>query len=187
MRKRRPVIILLCIQLVFTLLLASTETSKNLIIRNFGTEYIFEVENLTYYGNFRDNMALHCEIKSEIPGIYDYAPVKGRYGIIETDENGLSCLSVTTDKKPDGNTYIKSKGDAIFYFEAPHMDIHYEIFRLGETTDPPLFIRHNLTTSTEYEITASAYVFRGQIRLKEIYVDGVELIDFLTRHKEAQQ
>lgn len=187
MRKRRPVIILLCVQLVFTLLLASTETSKNLIIRNFGTEYTFEVENLAYYGNFRDTMELHCEIKSEIPDIYNHALINGRYGIIETDENGLSRLSVTTDKKPHGNTYIKSKGDAIFYFDTPHMDIDYKVFELGETTDPPLFIRHNLTTSTEYEITASAYVFKGQIRLKEIYVDGVELIDFLTRHKEAQQ
>ncbi len=187
MRKRRPVIILLCIQLVFTLILASTETSKNLIIRNFGTEYTFAVEHLAYYGNFKDNMELHCEIESEIPDIYNHALINGRYGIIETDENGLSYLSVITDKKPEDNNYIKSKGDAIFYFDTPHTDIHYEIFKLGETTDPPLFIRHNLTTSTEYEITASAYVFRGQIRLKEIYVDGVELIDFLTRHKEAQQ
>lgn len=61
------------------------------------------------------------------------------------------------------------------------MILDYETFELGENTDPPLFIRHNLTTSTEYEITASAYIFRGQIRLKEIYVDGVEITEFLTQ------
>lgn len=185
MRKRRPVIILLCIQLAFITFLSAYNPIKNLVTRTFGTEYTFEVENLAYYGNFIDDMELHCQIKTEIPDYYDHALVNGKYGIIETDKNGLSRLSVTTDQKPEGNNYIKSKGDAIFYFTSPYMTLEYEIFELGETIDPPLFIRENLTTSSEYDIAAVAYIFKGRILLKEILVNGVEISEFLTNQKEV--
>ncbi len=185
MRKSKPVIILLSVQLIFALLLAAYNPTKDFVIRTFGTEYIFAVENLAYYGNFIDDMQLHCYIKSEIPEDYAHPMANGRYGIIETDENGLYYISLSTDQKPENDKYIKSKGDGVFYFGSPYMVIDCETFELGETTDPPLFIRENLTTSTEYEITASAYIFRGQIRLKEIYVDGIEIIKFLTTQSEV--
>lgn len=186
MHKRRPILILLSVQLVFVILISVSGSAVDLIIRTFGTEYIFSVEDLVYYGNFKDDMELHCYIKSEIPDDYGHVLANGRYGIIETDNKGLSYISLSTDKKPESGNYIKSKGDGVFYFDPPHMTVHYDIFNLGETSDPPLFIRHNLTTSTEYEITASVYVFKGQVRLKEIYVDGVEIIRFLTNQKETQ-
>ena len=187
MRKSKPIIILLSIQLVFALLLAAYNPTKDFVIRTFGTEYTFAVENLAYYGNFIDDMQLHCYIKSDIPDDYAHPLANGRYGIIETDKNGLYYISLSTDQKPENDKYIKSKGDGVFYFSSPYMVLDYEIFELGETTNPPLFIRENLTTSTEYEITASAYIFQGQIRLKEIYVDGIEIIEFLTTHTEAKQ
>lgn len=187
MRKSKPVIILLSVQLVFALLLAAYNPTKDILIRTFGTEYTFAVEHLAYYGNFTDDMQLHCNIKSEIPDDYAHPLANGKYGIIETDENGICYISLSTDQKPENDKYIKSKGDGVFYFDSPYMAVDYKTFELGETTDPPLFITSNLTTSTEYEITASAYVFHGQIRLKEIYVDGIEIIEFLKTQKEAVQ
>lgn len=184
MRKNRPVIILLCFQLVFALLLAAYNPAKDLFIHTFGTEYTFAIENLAYYGNFADDMHLHCTIRSEIPDDFNHVLANGRYGIIESDENGLYYISESTDIKPDNERYIKSKGDGVFYFDTPYMVLDYETFELGENTDPPLFIRHNLTTSTEYEITASAHIFHGQIRLNKIFVDGIEITEFLTQSKE---
>ncbi|MBR4858694.1 MAG: hypothetical protein IKU08_05850 [Clostridia bacterium] len=180
MRKRRPVMILLCIQLVFTLILASSGTTKNIIIRNFGTEYLFDVDYLDCYGDFNGEVELRCGLREDYP-----EGSKGTYGIIKTDENGLSYLSETTYDKPSDKNYVKSKGDYTFYFDPPVKVIDSRHFEMAQTANPPLF-DSELTASDEYKITVSVYVLFGQISLNEIFVDGVELSQFLVTLKEAQ-
>ncbi len=184
MRKRLPVIILLAVQLIFIFSLAAYNPVRDMLIRIKGTEYIFEVTDLQYYGNFKDDMLLYCNIKTEFDGYYEFITINGKYGIINTNENGLSYLSEVTNDKPQADNYIKSENDEIFYFTDPHQKIDYDIFVLGETTEPPLFIREKLITSDEYRITASVYVYNGNILLNKIFVNGTEIEEFLISSKE---
>lgn len=181
MRKRRPVIILLCIQLAFTLILASTENAKDIIIRILGTEYIFDVDYLACFGDFNSEVELRCGLGKDFP-----EDSKGTYGIIETDENGLSYLSEATYDKPQGKNYIKSEGDYLFHIDSLTKAVDINHFKMAQTANPPLF-DSRLKAADEYKITVSVSILYGQIVLNEIYVDGVGFSQFLVQCKEAQQ
>ena len=92
MRKLKPVVILLSIQLVIALSLTLINPVSDYVIRRKGTEYTFAVEEAWLTGDFVSYVEANCYI--EFRFVYDrfeYHPEN--YAIIETDENGISYIS----------------------------------------------------------------------------------------------
>lgn len=178
MRKSKPVIILLSIQLVLALMLTLVNPIEDHIIRSKGTEYTFEISEAACYGNFIDKVDISVKIKNDF-GFSNVYLTPGQYAIITTNENGLSRLSHTSDTRPESDAYIGTAGDKYYYFTEHQQTIDIEVFRLGADMEPPLFDLAKDVSTKNYEITAKIYVYKGKALLNEILVNGVEIEDFL--------
>ncbi len=179
MRKVKPIIIVLSIQLLIAVSLSLINPISDYIVRSKGTEYTFATEGAEIYGDYTTFIELQCPIKhsfdKDLTNYYDK-----QYAIIETDENGHSYISVLSDNPPEKGDWLGTEKDSFHHFNWYNKKLDYNLYRMAEeSTD---FLAAKLTgMSDEYEITVSVFVYEGKAVLNEIQVNGVEIEDFLNR------
>ncbi|MBQ8782816.1 MAG: hypothetical protein IJZ57_03490 [Clostridia bacterium] len=179
MRKAKPIIIVLSIQLLIAVSLALVNPISDYIVRTKGTEYTFAIEGAEIYGDYTTFVELQCPLKlgfdKDLDNYYDR-----QYAIIETDESGLSYISALSDNPPEKGDWLGTPKDSFHHFSWYNKKLDYEIYREAEeSTD---FFAAKLTgVSDEYEITVSVFVYKGKAVLNEIQVNGVEIEDFLNK------
>lgn len=181
MRKIKPVIILLSIQLAIALTLALINPVSDFIVRKKGTEYIFALEESYLTGDFVNYIQVNAYIKL----IFEFDRFESHsqdYALISTDENGISYISSLSDEKPENGNWLGSKAKTFDYYYLLTSDkIDYELIE-NSFISQDLF--YEFEFSDKYEITAKAYVYNGKIVLDSFLVDGVELKEFLRAKKD---
>lgn len=173
MRKSKPVIILLSIQLAIALILALINPASDFIVRKKGTEHVFALGHTYLTGDFVNFMQANAGIKVtyEVDRFGNH-PQKN-YAIITTDENGVSYISSLSDEKPESGEWLGTEAKSYDYYYVFTSDkIDCELIENNQD----LFYEFDF--SDKYEITAKAYVYKGRAVLDSFLVDGVELEDF---------
>ena len=120
MRKSKPVLILLSIQLMLVILLAMINPVTNLVVRTFGTEHTFETSEVLYFGDFIDEVRFCCYIKygfnySRFDYMYDQPE---RYAVIDTDENGMSYVSALSREKPESGEWLGTSKEPYAWYDS---------------------------------------------------------------------
>ncbi len=177
MRKAKPVIVFLTIQLVIVIALSLINPVEKSIIRSKGELLTFDLPYVNVY-----TMTLEGDIE-----IYDYdLPEEGLpayYGVVKTDDNGFSYIRDISTEKPDTNCYIK--GDYLSDFCIVY-DVSDELNRKINESEHNL-IDDDFNISREYVCTARAYVYKGKILVKDFLVDGVKIEEFLNSGETNEQ
>ncbi len=177
MRKKLPIIILIAIQLAFALSLTAIRPVTEWLIANKGEEFIFEVEGISAdYDEWAGTAYIYAPIKGTTPPYRD----NSKYAIIETNENGLSAVTGFSQKKPKDKTYLKAKYDffteklEIYNGEIPQ-ELYFEMFSYygGEY----------VVTAENLEFTVKATVYKGEIRMHGILVNGIPIEEYIKQHE----
>lgn len=181
MRKSKPVIILLSIQLIFSVAVALINPVTNLIVRTFGTEHIFETSEVLYYGNLDDETIINCRIKYGFEyDRFEYVyGVSERYAVIGTDENGLSYISSLSHSKPESGDYLGTGKYTYPWYDNFEKAVDSNLFKKVFSINPPMFHDEDLTLHPDYKFTVKVHIYKGTAILDEVYVNGVELDEFL--------
>lgn len=176
MRKRAPIIVLITVQLVFALSLTAVKPVQEWLIYNQGETFIFETDRLTaHYNYFNGEFSLSAEIKHD----YDTEiAAVGKYGIIKTDENGISRISGIASEKPDNSPYIESFYDWFvingFWYSGTISPEAFESMEFEFTQDGD-----GTVSKSNRSITLKAIVYNGKIRHQGIFVDGIPIEEFI--------
>lgn len=184
MRKSKPVIILLSIQLLIAVTFALINPINDFIIRTKGTEYTFATQEAALYGDFTDFVEIQCHIKYGFDyDRFEYYPEQ--YAIIETDENGISNISALSDVKPENKDWLGTEKKPFGFYNWYTQKLDYELYEKG-VKNTSFFDRSSLTFSDEYDITVNVSVYKGKAVFNEILVDGVEIEKFI-ENTEGEQ
>lgn len=184
MLKKLSVLILAAIQILFCIGLTVIEPAKEWLIENKGTVYNLKVSSVSFSNDIDWCTDFTCCIECDWASIYDYVyyqVLKGEYGIIETDENGISHLSSRTDRKPKNENYIKGP------FSIRHLgwsvevipteDVRKTLYKLG------IYPNFDWSTYQQYEgghdITYNVRVYKGLYRIEGLSVDGVPIEEII--------
>ena len=182
MRKSKPVIILLSIQLLVAVTFALVNPINDFIIRTKGTEYTFKTQEAALYGDFTDFVEIQCHIKYGFDyDRFEYYPEQ--YAIIETDENGFAYISDLSDVQPESGDWLGTEKYRFEYYNWYCKELDYRLYKLG-IENTTFFDRKHLNFSDEYEITVNVSVYKGKTVLNEILVDRVEIEEFLENSGE---
>ena len=183
MRKAKPILIVLSVQLLIAVSLALINPVSDYIVRTKGTEYTFATEAAGIYGDYEDFVEIQCPIKHSFDKEQAYDYYDKQYAIIETDENGLSYISALTDNPPESGDWLGTERDSFHHYNWYNKRIDYNLYRIAEgSTD---FLAAKISgLSDEYEITVSVFVYKGKAVVNEIMVNGVEIEEFLNKLEE---
>lgn len=176
MRKKLPIIILVAIQLAFALSLTAIRPVTEWLISNKGKEFIFEVDGISaHYDGWAGTAYIYAPIKGTTPPYRD----NSKYAIIETNENGLSAVTGFSHKKPKDAPYLKAKHDFFtekietYNGEFPKK-LYFEMFSY--------FGGEYVVTADNLEFTIRATVYRGEIRMHGILVNGMPIEEYIKQH-----
>lgn len=175
MRKKLPIIILIAIQLAFALSLTAVSPVTEWLIANKGEEFIFETDGISaHYDEWASTAYIYAPIKGTLPPYRD----NSKYAIIETYENGLSVVSGFSQKKPKDKPYIKSKYD--FFSEKAEIyngeflqELYFEMFSY--------YGGPYVVTAENLEFTIKATVYKGEIRMHGILINGIPIEEFIKK------
>lgn len=174
MRKSKPVITLLSIQLVLAVALALVNPVNDYIIRTKGTEYTFAVHESWLTGDFVNYVEANCYLDFGFDfDRFDYHSEP--YAVISTDKNGLSYISELSETPPENGDWVGTEEepfDYVCYYSSDKID-----YELIENTD--LFDSNSFDFSDKYEITVRVSVYKGKTVLNAFLVNGVEIGEFL--------
>ena len=179
MRKSKPVIILLSVQLIIALSLALINPVCDYIVRKKGTEFTFSVYNAWFTGDFVNYLEANCYIDFRFDfDRHDYHPEK--YAVISTDENGISYISSLSETKPECGDWLGTEEKSFDYFcyfasEKLDYDSVESAFDINPVSDSEL--------SEKYDITVSVSVYKGRAVLDKFLVNGTEIGEFLKSTK----
>lgn len=181
MRKSKPVVIFIAIQLIIEIILANP--AEAYFIRKFGTEYTFAVQEAYLTGDFVNyieaNGYVDCRFEFDR---FEYHPEN--YAVISTDENGISYISSITDTPPESGDWLGTKSkDFNYYYHFTTDKIDYENFE-NSALNSDLFDHYEF--ADKYEITLNVSVFNGKAVLNEFLVDGVEINEYIKTQSEAK-
>lgn len=173
MRKCRPVIILLSVQLAFAIALALVTPVTDFIVRTKGTEHTLDVSEVWTIGESR----ISCRIKHRSD--YDWTEYHPEnYALIETDENGISYISELSEARPEAGEYIGTKKKPFHWYEYFEAKTEQELLMKAFSLDPPMFYGEDLTVHPDYKFTVKVHIYKGMALLDDVYVNGVELEEF---------
>ncbi len=177
MRKKLPIIILIAIQLAFALSLTAIRPVTEWLIANKGEEFIFEVEGISaHYDEWAGTAYIYAPIKGTTPPYRD----NSKYAIIETNKNGLSAVTGFSQKMPKDKAYLKTKYDffsekaEIFNGEFPQ-ELYFEMFSY--------YGGDYVVTAENLEFTVKATVYKGEIRMHGILVNGIPIEEYIKQHR----
>lgn len=180
MLKKFSVLILAAVQILFCIGLSAVEPAKEWLIENNGTVYNLKVSSVSYSNDIDWATDFTCCVECDWSNISDYEhfPVlKGEYGIIETDENGISHLSSRTDRKPKNENCIKGP------FSARHLGWYVDVVPTEEVrkklNELGIYPHYGYSIYQQYEgthdITYNVRVYKGLYRIEGLSVDGVPI------------
>ncbi len=185
MRKFKPVLILLAIQLVLAIILPFINPACDYIIRTWGEEYIIDIsEPLIINGADEAIISgdIYCNPKYDI--IYFYHDHD--YAVIEPNENGLYGITELREEKPEDKLYLGGKNPGGFrpYYRFTQK-FNLELLEEDMNSENPLFDPYSdkEQINSDYKITARIIIFKGKARLDTFLVNGVEIEKFLTNKK----
>lgn len=177
MRKKLPIIILIAIQLAFALSLTAISPVTEWLIANKGEEFIFEVEGISaHYDEWAGTANIWASVKGTTPPYRD----NSKYAIIETNKNGLSSVTGFSQKKPKDKPYLKSDFDIFtvtghfFDGEIPQ-ELYFEMFSY--------YGGDYVVTAENLEFTVKATVYKGEIRMHGILVNGIPIEEYIKQHR----
>lgn len=177
MRKAKPVIVLLAIQLFVALAIALFNPVKDAIIRAKGTEYTFATQETFLTGDFTEYVNTDCHIKYGFN--YDrfgYSPEE--YAVIKTDENGLAYISELSFFPPENGDYLGTENKPHTWFSFYSKELDFELYEKA-CSSSSLFSGMEFNLSQEYEITVNVSVYKGEAVMNAILVNGVEIEEFI--------
>ncbi len=184
MRKSKPVIILLSVQLIIAVALALINPITDYIIRKYGTEYTFATQNAYLTGDFSEYVNITCKLKYGFNDI-DFSGIKNVYAIIDTDANALAYLSELSGKKPEDKDYLDVDGFAVetvsYYYSK---DIKLDLI----STETKEIIMDSLWEGEinlldGHEVTVSLSVYKGKAVANEFYIDGITAEEYIRNLK----
>ncbi len=176
MRKAKPVIILLAIQLAFLLILTSTPYIRDALIRAYGDVYTFEIEEANLFGN--DYEYVDCTLKYRPEIAYDLiGGSPEQYASVETDKNGISYLAEVSNEKPDGAHIGNEIRNKNFYDH-----FNYELPENFFYDNSDLF-PDGWRLDNSYSVTADVYLYEGYLLPKQLYLNGTPIEEFSTKEK----
>lgn len=177
MRKTKPVVILLAIQLIAALIIALFNPIKDAVIRTKGTEYTFATQETFLTGDFTDYVNAECHIKYGFDyDRFDYYPEE--YAIIKTDENSLAYISQLSALPPESGDYLGTEKKPHTWFSFYAKELDYELYEKA-CNSSSLFSGLDFNLSQKYEITVKVSVYNGEAVLNAILVNGVEIEEFI--------
>lgn len=170
MRKSKPVIILVAIQLAFLLIMTLIPYVTDVTVKSYGDVYTFEIQETYLYGG--DEIFLDCNLK--IPSDFSDFFAK-RYASVETNENGISYLSEFSDEKPNG-IYIGNRSHSKNNF----VHFNYELPSDSTFKNNTVFFPDGwmFTNDSAYTVTADVYIFKGYLLPKNLYINGIPIEEF---------
>ena len=176
MCKSKPVIIFLSIQLIIAVSLALINPAKDFIIRQKGTEYTFSVDDAWFTGDFTEYVEANCFLDFRFDfNRFDYYTES--YGIIETDENGVSYIASLSHTAPESGNYLGTE-EKYFghwgYYSSERIDCSIAEKKLGY---PAWSEDYNFFA--DHEITVRISVYKGETVLNAFLVDGVEIEEYM--------
>ena len=175
MRKSKPVIILLAIQLIIALSLAFINPVCDFIVRKKGTEHTFSVDDAWFTGDFVNYLEANCYIDFRFNfDRHNFHPEN--YAVIATDENGISYISALSETKPENGDWLgtEDKDFGYFcYFSSEKLD--YDLIEAAFDINPV----SDFELSEKYDITVSVSVYKGRAVLNKFLVNGIEIEDFI--------
>lgn len=185
MFKKFSVLILAVIQVVFCIGITAVKPAENRLIENFGKDYYLEVDSIKYtddWGPIHFDFYLKCDWR--IPRDYiNYLNIfEGEYGILETDENGISHLSEYSLSKPKKADYIKGAFRLGGGWSTDLMPTEKITDILSELKIPYLNLADPIPEySNEHIITLKVRIYKGLYQIKGLCVDGVPIENILEK------
>ncbi len=182
MRKAKPVIIFLAIQLAVIIVLSLINPVEKAIIRSKGEIFTFDLPFVSFYIMNNDSVTFEGDIEvlsfdtSEV-GADEY------YAVIGTDDNGISHISKITAEKPANDSYIKEKHLSEFNIS---YDIPNELYDEIQSSQTPL-VDDKYTVRNEHKFSANVYIHKGKMLVKDFLVDGVKIEEFLNSGETNEQ
>ncbi len=183
MRKLKPVLILLVIQLVIAITLPLIKPVSDLVIRTWGEEYIIDIshsDSFVIYGVDEPRLVGRICYNPDYDIYYNFDNCN--YAVIEPDENGLYRISELVKKKPEGKSYLGgiNPGGYMRYIRYEQA-LSQELIDADSNSENPLFNSYSdkEQINPDYKITARIFIFKGKARLDTFLVDGVEIEKFL--------
>lgn len=185
MRKSKPVVILLAIQLVIAVSLALINPITDHIIRKYGTEYTFATNNAYLTGDFSEYVNITCELKYGF-NESNYGDIQAEYAIIDTDKNSLAYISEVSNTKPENKDYINMEGlavGAISYYSSDDIKLNNISPEIKKILDDVLFHDKFNSFFDGHEVTVNISVYKGKAVTNDFYIDGIEAEEYIKNLK----
>lgn len=182
MRKKLPFIILVIImfvQICIPIGLITYDKIDSSLAEIKGEKFRFNLNYLSYDGN---QGKLYFSVDTRSSWMWE-----SNYAEIEVCEDGLVKL-LLTNKKPEGDYYIKSKYPNEFTFPLSEIDTDsYEnLYNMEFCKD---YSEYDYYTPFGYYKDAylEAYVYKGRVGAPKIYIDGMEADEYLSMLNESRK
>jgi hypothetical protein len=158
------------------------------LAERYGSLCKFPVSTVVYTGDYGGEVEPSLSFDIAMPGNssdYDFFTETGElesakpYAVISTGSDGFAVMSLT-EERPDTDTYVKSIENLYsFEFPANTMEIKGPTYKNSVS-----FAQGDAEYSRRFwgpllylfdEAYLEAYVYKGRVYVKEIYVDGVAI------------
>lgn len=180
MIKKLSVLILAAVQILFCISLTLCRPVTEWLIENKGTVYNLKVSSVSFLDDIDWETHFVCCVECDWQTVYDspsYDIAKSEYGIIETDENGISHFSHRTNQKPKDENYVKGN------FRIRHLGWYADTVPTEEVRETliglGIYPHYDYSTYRQYDgshdITYNIRVYKGLYRIEGLSVDGVPI------------
>ncbi len=182
MFKKFSVLILAVIQGLFCISLTAIEPAKDWLVEEFGKDYYLEVNSIKYTDDWGPiHFSFHLKYDWGNPRNNMYFNIhENEYGVLKTDENGISHLSEFSLAKPKNADYIKGFFSLGGGWSTDLMPTEKIISILSDLKIPYRNINDPIPEySNEHIITLKVRVYKGLHQIKGLCVDGVPIENIL--------
>ncbi len=174
MRKKLPYIflaIIIFIQISVPVGMIIYQKIDSNLAETKGEKFRFYIDRLSYSHEGK----LFFDVERKSPWMWEHT-----YAEIEVDEYGYAKLPLT-DKKPNGNNYIKSSYPNEFEFPINEVDTDFYEYLYSMDLHKD-YSEYDYNTPFGYykEAYLEAYVYKGRVGSPKVYIDGIDANEYLS-------
>lgn len=178
MRNKKGIIILIAVMFIQLLIpvgmIAYRNNEKDTALET-GEKYLFRIEYLYYMDG--------C-ITFDIKNAYK---IDTRYAAVEKGEDGYAVITASKSR-PKGENYIRSSVDTDFSFPEYIINTEtYENLDFVQFTNGTVSVNYETYLNSYENIYLEAYVYKGEVSVNEIYIDGEKIEDVLEELNNLQK
>ena len=178
MRKSKPVIILVAVQLAFLLILTASPFISDALVKCFGEKITFRINDVAEFGIGSNRV--HCYLYENAlnPDYVNPEYINNyslRYAKIETDENGIAHIGEACYNKPDG-LYLGNIVHNKNYYDSFDYKLPEGFYHPGIDLFPD-----GWQADSSYSVTADVYILMGKLVPKQLYINGIPIEEFNTK------